>query len=290
MDARSIPKSPRRSLLFTPGDSIRKIKKAAQVGADIVILDLEDAVAINQKEEARGNVVSALSDITFEGMERLVRVNSPDSDFFADDLEAIAGTGVDGIVIPKVETAGQLQRLDPYLTGSAIRLFVLIETALGVMNIKEIAQSSERLEALLFGAEDLAADLGATRTQAGMEIFYGRSAVVTASAAYGLEAIDTVYLDFNDLAGLKEDARLGQQMGYSGKMAIHPGQIKVINRVFSPTADEIMGAQRLIEAYEVHVAAGSGVFTLDGQMVDKPVVRAAERLLERAKLSGLLNE
>jgi citrate lyase beta subunit len=132
--------------------------------------------------------------------------------------------------------------------------------------------------------------VGATRTEAGWEVFYGRGAVVTAAAAYGLDAVDGVYLDLNDLAGLEEDARFAQRLGYTGKMAIHPRQVEVINRVFSPTAAEIAEAQRLLEAYRSHVAAGSGVFTLDGRMVDMPLVRGAERLLERARLSGLLDE
>lgn len=269
------------------------------VGADSVILDLEDAVALNQKEEARQNVLTALANMDFGRTERLVRINSPDTKLFAADLEAIAPTNVDGIVIPKVETVQQVQRVDQTITANElkngrpageIRLLALIETALGVMNVKEICQSSRRLDGLLFGAEDLAADVRATRSPAGWEIFYGRSAVVTAAAAYGLEAIDTVYLDLENLNGLEEDALFGQQMGYTGKMAIHPRQVKVFNRVFSPAEDEVAQAERVLKAYRTQVAAGAGVFTLDGRMVDKPMVRAAERLLERAELCRLMDE
>ncbi|GMQ79575.1 MAG: citrate (pro-3S)-lyase subunit beta [Anaerolineae bacterium] len=299
MDARSMPKSPRRSLLFTPGDSIRKMRKAAQVGTDMVILDLEDAVAPGQKEEARLNVVDALDEIAFGRTELLVRVNAPDSDFIAADLEAIARTTIDGIVVPKVETAEQVQTIDKFLTAGelaggqasgGIRLFALIETALGIMNIKEIGQSSRRLEGLMFGAEDLAVDIRATRSKEGWEVFYGRSAIVTAAAAYGLEAIDMVYLDLPDLSGLEKEALFARQMGYTGKMAIHPRQVEVINRVFSPTKEEIAVAERLLQSYQTHTAAGTGVFTLNGRMVDKPVVRAAENLLDRARLSGLLDD
>jgi citrate lyase beta subunit len=299
MDARTNPKSPRRSLLFSPGDSVHKMTKASQLGADSVILDLEDAVAFDQKAEARENVVAALADIDFGRTERLVRINAADTEMFAADLEAIAAADPDGIVVPKVETAQQVQQIADYLLAressgegpaGAPRLLLLIETAMGVMNVKEIAHSSRRLEGLMFGAEDLAADMGATRTEAGWEVFYGRGAVVTAAAAYGLDAVDGVYLDLNDLAGLEEDARFAQRLGYTGKMAIHPRQVEVLNRVFSPTAAEIAEAQRLLEAFGSHVAAGSGVFTLDGRMVDMPLVRGAERLLERARLSGLLDE
>jgi citrate lyase beta subunit len=273
--------------------------KASGLGADSVILDLEDAVAFSEKEGARSKVVAALAGLDFGRTERLVRINALDTEMFAADLAAIAKAKPDGIVIPKVETALQVQQIDDFLVARespgerparATGLLVLIETALGVLNVKEIAQSCSRLDGLMFGAEDLAADVGATRTEAGWEVFYARSAVVTAAAAYGLDSIDGVFLDLHDLDGLEKDAGFSQRMGYTGKMAIHPRQIEVLNRVFSPSPAEIAKAQRLLEAFESHVAAGSGVFTLDGRMVDMPLVRSAERLLERARLSGLLDE
>jgi citrate lyase beta subunit len=285
--------------LFTPGDSVHKMKKAAAVGADVVILDLEDGVAVSQKAEARQNVAAVLSEVDFGRIERLVRVNTPNSDLYVADLKAVAGTGVDGIVLPKVESAGQVQDLDNHLSmaersndlpGGTIRLFALIETALGVMNLKEIGQASRRLDGLLFGAEDLAADLGTSRSSAGWEVFYGRSALVTAAAAFGLEAIDTIYVDYRNTAGLEEDASFAQQLGYTGKMAIHPGQVEVLNRVFSPSPAEITQAIELLEAFQSHVAAGTGVFVMDDRMVDMPHVRAAEHLLERARLARLTGE
>ena len=275
------------------------MRKASGLGADSVILDLEDAVAYGQKEEARSKVVAALAELDFGRSEGLVRINGPDTDLYAEDLEAIVAAKPDGIVVPKVETALQVQGIDDFLVAressgerhaGAIRLLVLVETALGVMNVREIAQSSQRLDGLMFGAEDLAADVGATRTKAGWEVFYARGAVVTAAAAYGLDSIDGVYLDLHDLAGLEEDAGFARRMGYTGKMAIHPRQIEALNRVFSPSPAEIVRAQRLLEAFESHAAAGSGVFTMDGQMVDMPLVRGAERLLEKARLSGLLDD
>jgi citrate lyase beta subunit len=286
---------PRRSLLFTPGDSMRKILKAAQVGADTIILDLEDAVPAERKGEARDNVVKALEEIAFDHTERLVRINATDTAWFDPDLKAVASTKIDGIVLPKVEMAEQIRRVDDYLMSAeidsdlapgSIGIFALIETALGLMNIKDIARSSERLVGLIFGAEDFSADLGATRTDAGWEILFGRSAVVTASAAFGLEAIDTVYLDFKNRAGLEKEARFARQLGFTGKLAIHPGQNDVLNRVFSPSASEIAQAKRIVEAYQTHAAEGVGVFTLDGRMIDKPIIRTAERILERAGWSS----
>ena len=291
-------KSPRRSFLFTPGNSVHKIEKAAQLGVDTIILDLEDAVTIEQKENARQLVSTALRDINFGPTERLVRINAVETDFFAADLDVVAASMPDGIVLPKVETAVHLQKIDDYLSAAeqengrsvgTIRLFALIETALGVMNIKEIAQASSRLDALLFGAEDLAVDVGATRSWGGQEIFYARSAVVVAAAAYHLQAVDMVYIDLQDEAGLTAEAALARQLGYSGKMAIHPRQVAVINRAFSPSQEETEKAQRLVDAYQAQAAIGSGVFTLNGRMVDRPMVRAAEQILQRAKLCQLFD-
>ncbi len=294
-----VQKSPRRSFLFTPGDSVRKIEKAAQLGVDTIILDLEDAVAIEQKENARQLVAKALHDIDFGRTERLVRINSVDTDLCAVDLDVIAACIPDGIVLPKVETAVHMQKIDDYLSAAerengrvqgTIRLFALIETALAVMNIKEIAQASSRLEGLLFGAEDLAADIGATRSSGGQEIFYARSAVVIAAAAYHLQAVDMVYLDLHDETGLAAEAALARQLGYTGKMVIHPRQVPVIHRAFSPTQEEIEKAQRVVDAYQAHATVGSGVFTLNGRMVDRPILRAAEHILQRAKLCQLFDE
>ena len=295
MPGKPTPKSPRRSLLFTPGDSRRKINKIKDLAADAIILDLEDAVAVSVKETARQIVCQALINVDFAGTERLVRLNSPATAFFSADLTAVSRAKPDGLIIPKVESSAVLEQIDAALTetelahnwqAGTIRLLVLIETALGIMNLKEIAQSTPRLDALLFGAEDLAADVGAVRSQLGTEIFYGRSVVVTAAAAYDLQAIDTVFVDVRDLEGLKEDAILARSMGYRGKMAIHPDQIAAINDVFSPTRAEIAKAQQLLEQAALHHDSGSGVFTLDGRMIDAPMIRSAESLLERARLCG----
>jgi len=273
----------------------------ARLNPDTVILDLEDGVDVSQKETARQAVVAALADLDFGHTERLVRINAPDTPFFTADLEAMASTDVVGIVIPKVESAAQLHSIDKVLSAleqatpaGSIRLFALIETTLGLMNIREIARGCERLDGLFFGAEDLAADLGVSRSQDGWETFHGRNVVVTAAAAYGLWAIDTIFTgvagDPKDIADLEEDALFARQLGYDGKMAIHPNQIEVIQRVFSPTAEDIARARQLLEAYRVHQAAGTGVFTLNGRMVDKPVVRSAQQILERARLCGLVDE
>jgi len=281
----------RRSLLFMPGDSLRKIEKATHLPTDSIIMDLEDGVALSRKAEARVAVVEALRTLDFGGRERLVRINPVGSGLETADLEAVAASQPDGLVIPKVESAAQVQRISQALASAeqahawapgAVRLLVIVETALGVMNVREIAGADERVDALMFGAEDLAGDIGATRTAEGWEVFYARSAVVTAAAAYRRQAIDTVFVDLADVEGLRRECERAMQMGYTGKMAIHPRQVEVINAAFTPTAEAVAQAQRLIEAYVQQQAAGAGAFAYEGKMVDMPLIRAAEHVLARA--------
>ena len=297
MSSSEQPKHLRRSLLFMPGDSLRKISKGAQIDVDSVIIDLEDAVALAQKEEARQIAREALQSLDFGPRERLVRLNSP-LDLLRADLQATLEARPDGYVVPKVENAQQLQDISDLLAGAereqgrpagSIRLLAIIETARGIMKLPEIAQASPRLEALMFGAEDLAVDIGATRTRAGWEIFCARSAVVIAAAAYSLQAIDMVFVDLHDLARLEEECVAARQMGYGGKMAIHPRQVEVINRVFAPSLAEIERAQRLMQAHAESQAAGVGTFQFEGQMVDMPVVKAAQQVLARARQAGLVD-
>jgi len=297
---------PRRSVLFMPGDSLRKISKAAQMPVDSIVMDLEDGVALNHKEEARRTVNEALQTLDFGRSERLVRLNGPHLDANTDegqrtlaDLAMTVDARPDGYVLPKVETAAQVQAIAAYLekteqergwAAGTIRLLAVVETALGIMNLKEIASASARLEALMFGAEDLAGSLGAIRTRAGWEVFYARSAVVTAAVAYGLQAIDMILTDLSDVERLEEECLIARQMGYAGKMAIHPRQVEVINHVFAPSPEEIAAALHLVEAHKKHQAEGTGAFELDGKMVDMPLVRAAAWVLMKARLAGLLDE
>lgn len=278
----------RRSLLFMPGDSARKIEKAVELTADSIIADLEDAVALSQKEVARETVVACFQRLDFGPTERLIRMNPVSTSLWEDDLSQTILVRPEGYVLPKTESAAQVQAVSKRLAeleGShglpvgSTRLLALVETAMGVVKAAEIAASDSRLGALLFGAEDLAGDMGARRSREGWEIFYARGAVVTAAAAYGLPAIDTVYVDLADTEGLAAECRFAQGMGFSGKLAIHSRQVAVINRVFSPTNEEIAQAQRLIDAFASQQAAGTGVFEMDGKMIDRPIVLAARKVL-----------
>ncbi len=285
----------RRALLFMPGDDMKKIRKGASLDVDCIIMDLEDGVALSQKEEARYTVREALlaEDLDFGASERLVRLNPP-SQWQADDLAVTIEGNPDGYVLPKVESAYDVQLVAAALTEyerqmgyriGRIKLMAIIESALGVVNLKEIAQSDSRLVALMFGAEDFSSDVGATRSIEGREVFYGRSAVVVHAAAYGLQAIDTPYVDLNHIDGLITDTSQAMQLGYTGKLAIHPKQIAPIVAVFMPTDDQIAFAQQLIEAHHLFQASGAGVFNYQGKMVDMPMIRAAEHVLRRAGLS-----
>lgn len=282
-------KSPRRALLFVPGDDRRKIEKAAALDVDTVILDLEDGVALNRKQAARESTAAALREVDFGKTERLVRVNpvSPNG-LYVDDLAATIVGSPDGYVLPKVESAGQIAEVSQRLNHDAIKLLALIETARGVVNLRDIIdQLDARLDALIFGAEDLAGDIGATRTPERWEVFYARSAVVLHAAAAGLQAIDTVYVHLDNMSGLLADVEQAVRMGYSGKLAIHPRQVEPIQSAFTPTPEQIARARRLVEAHQAHQDAGSGVFVLDGQMVDMPMVRAAQIVLARACAAGV---
>ena len=285
------PQSPRRSMLYVPGDSLRKITKASTLPADTIILDLEDGVALSQKEAARLTVRQALRELDFGTRERLVRINNINEALAQSDLTITLEAQPDGYVIPKVESAADLLAVSHFLDEQEklqgwplgrIRLVAMIETARGVMNLREIAQATPRLDALVFGAEDYAASVGAVRTRENWEIFYARSAVVTAAGAYHLQAIDLVFVGLDDQPGLEAECSSGRQLGFIGKTLIHPGQIETANRIFAPDPTEVDQAQSLLAAFAEHQQAGTGAFAYEGKMVDMPVIRTAQRLLARA--------
>lgn len=285
----------RRALLYVPGDDMHKVEKASKLGADCVCLDIEDGVALNRKEEARNVIVQALGSLDFGCSERLVRINPVGSGYEEIDLAAVLPAHPDGIVIPKVQSDDQVKwvshRLaeveseNGWITGGII-LIALIESARGVVNLREIAGSDPRLQALIFGAEDLAGDIGAVRTREGWEIFYARSAIVTHAAAFGLQAIDMVWMDLHDLDGLRQESLQGAGMAYSGKQIIHPNQVEPVQVAFAPSDEAVAHAKRVVEAAAAHQDAGKGAFALDGKMVDMPVVKAAEWVLARARAAG----
>ena len=285
----------RRALLYVPGDDFHKIQKAANLDVDSVCLDLEDGVASNRKSEARKTIAHALQSLDFGKSERLVRVNPVTSGMLDADLEEIIVSGVDGVVLPKVSHAEQIQQLSKKISAievdrvwkpGSIILIAIIESAQAVINLDSIASSDARLEALIFGAEDFAANISAKRTAAGWEVFYARSAVVTHCAAHQLQAIDMVNINFHDDLTLRTASEQGSGMGFAGKQIIHPNQVKIVQDAFTPNPEEIENAVNLIEKFVQYQNQGKGAFALDGIMVDAPLIKAAEAVIERAKAAG----
>lgn len=289
----------RRALLYVPADDWRKLQKATTLGVDCVCLDLEDGVAQNRKEEARRNMVQALQTLDFGKAERLVRINGVESGLAKDDLEAALSGSPDGIVVPKVRSAEDLRWVAAHLEVAEPRLarpagslimMVIIERAQAFLNLAEICQATPRLEALIFGAEDLAAELGVKRTREGWELFHTRSTLVLHAAAFGLQAIDWVTVDFQDVEWVRQEAERGATLGFSGKQIIHPNQVAPVQAAFTPSPEEIAWARELMAAFASYQAQGRGAFAWQGQMVDRPVIRRAEGILARARAAGVLAE
>jgi citrate lyase subunit beta / citryl-CoA lyase len=271
----------RRSVMFTPGDRREMLRKAPSADADVLVLDLEDAVAPDRKAEAREAVADVLDDPEFDPeSEVCVRVNPA----FEDDLAILERARPDALMLPKVASAGDVDRLDRAVRGRGdpLPVLALVESARGVLEAPAIA-SHEATDALVFGAEDLAADVGATRTREGTEVLYARERLVIAASAAGIDAIDTVYTDVEDREGLAEETRFAAGLGYDGKMAIHPAQVAPINGAFTPDPDEVEWAERVLEAREAAEREGRGVFRVDDEMIDAPLIAQAERIVERAR-------
>jgi citrate lyase beta subunit len=278
-----------------PGDDRRKIEKSTTLGVDCICMDMEDGTAVNRKAEARTVIARAMKELDFGKSERCIRINSIGSGFEKDDLASALAARPDSIVVPKIETADQVQwvsdQIESYelsngLALGCIRLLIGVETAKGILNLREIAGADKRLEAVIFGAEDYAASVGATRTKEGMEVLYARSAVVAACAANDLQAIDMVYIDFKDSEGLRAEAEQGAGLGFSGKQVIHPNQVPVAQEAFTPSDTAIEYARRIVESFESSQKEGRGAYALDGKMIDMPLLKNAQKVLDRAKAAG----
>ena len=270
---------PRRSLIFTPGNRPDMFPKALRTGADIITVDLEDAIAPQHKDEAREKTLALFADmLETGGVECIVRINTIRSADGLKDLSAIiaADTPPDAIMLPKVKSAEEIQLIDELLIDSCahIRLHVIIETNDGLHRCYDIAKSSARIDSLLFGAVDMAAEL---RVEPVWEpLFRARSQLVHAAAGAGLDLIDVPFLDLEDMSGLKEEAERCAALGFTGKGAIHPKQIATLNEAFSPSEAQIDYARRVIKAFE---EGDSGLVLIDNKLIEKPVLRSMYRIL-----------
>lgn len=284
----------RRALLYMPGDDWKKITKSLTLGVDCICMDMEDGVALGQKAEARATIARALQELDFGNSEKLARINAVGSGWERDDIEAVLPYRPDGIVIPKVESYQQIEWGSQIIAAAesqygwppgSIRMLVGVETARGILNLKEIA-SHPRLDAIIFGGEDFAASIGATRTRDAVELLYARQAVVTACAAFGLQAIDIVTIDFKNLDLIRAEAEFGARLGYSGKQIIHPAQVEPVQAAFTPDEEAIAQAKRIVAGFQASQKDGRGAFALDGKMIDMPLLKNAQKVLERAKAAG----
>ena len=280
---------PLRSFLFAPGNHARRVEKALTLPADAVILDLEDAVAISEKPRTRDLVVAAYGQKRHGKL--YVRVNAYTTEWCYADIVAVVRTGLDGIILPKVESPDQLRAADWLITNlererdlpiGAIDLVPIIETALGVRDIGAIAASGSRTKRMAFGAGDYTLDLGMVWSRDEGELLPARSAVVMASRAAGIEPpFDTVWADLRDAEGFERSATHAAALGFQGKMCIHPDQIAVANAAFSPTAEQLAWARRVIAAFNEAETKGLASIQLDGQFIDYPIVQRARQVVAR---------
>jgi citrate lyase subunit beta/citryl-CoA lyase len=280
-----------RSLLFTPGNHPGKVAKVFAAGADVAILDLEDAVAVTEKASARAPVVDALK-APRDGL-GYVRVNAADTDFYGDDLAAVIGPWLDGVMVPKVESVDQLLAADAEvrkleaanaMAPGGIDIIPILETAKGLAAVSDIAGCGSRVRRLSFGAVDFARDLGLRLSLDEWELTPARSAIVLASRVAGLDApLDSVWVHYRDTDGLIASAERVRDMGFRGKMCIHPAQIAPVNAVFTPSDEDVAHAEKIVAAFEEAEAQGSASIQIDGFFVDYPVVEQARRTLELIK-------
>jgi citrate lyase subunit beta/citryl-CoA lyase len=281
------PARPRRSLLFMPGSNQRAMEKARGLDADGLVLDLEDSVPPERKDEARRLVTAALADGGFGQREVVVRVNGADTAWIADDLAALRANPPDAILIPKIYDAGDLTRLGQAMDDlgfpGEVAIWAMMETPAAILNAQAIASTTKsdgaRLQCLVMGVNDLASDLHA-------QLLPGRASMLTslgicllAARAAGVAILDSVFADLKDASGLAEECRQGRELGFDGKTLIHPGQIAAANEAFGPSADEIAEAGRIIAAFEAARAEGKAVTTLDGRMIEELHAAAARQLL-----------
>jgi citrate lyase subunit beta / citryl-CoA lyase len=286
----------RRALLFTPGGNEKILGKGLGLDVDGLILDLEDSVSPDKKEAARQAVAKALETADFGRKEKVVRINALSTEYGSDDLETVLRGKPDSLLVPKVDRAEDIQAYDQKMTAieekmglqpGGIGLIALIESAWGIVNIESIALASPRMTGLLFGAADFTRDTHGQITADRQELVYPLMRILLAARIAGIDALDTPYFDIKDPVGLERHALQAKAMGYDGKALIHPGQVEIVNRIFTPSPEELLQAHRVIEVFEKAKLEGKGAAQLDGKLVENVHVAMAERLLNMAKQAGL---
>lgn len=294
----------KRSWMFVPGNRQKMINKALDLNVDAIMLDIEDGVSPAEKDAARREIAAALDQVqarsgqgSAAGPARYVRINAIGHERMNADLDAVVRPGLEGLVLPKVETPDQVKLVDSILTrrepglkiaAGGVRLLVAVESPGGLINALAIASASPRVIGLMFGAEDFGKELGlpTQREAEAKDMIYARSALVMAGAAAHVQIVDGVWPDIKDAEGLQKFALQSRRLGFTGMSLIHPGQIDAINAVFSPTSQEVDYARRVVQAFEEAQARGEGSVALGGQLIDLPIVERARRTLELARALG----
>lgn len=281
-----------RSLLFVPGNREEMLTKAAGLPADVLVPDLEDSVPDGEKEHAREIVREVVKTLTQAGRTVIPRINALDTGLARDDLAAVVGPNVYGVTVGKVTSPWEIEQVSAILDGlekqagvevGHTRLIPWLESAMAIVNAYQIASSSPRIVAVAIGAEDFTNDMAVQRSDGGDEVRYARSVVAVAARAAGVIAIDTPYVNFRDAEGLEREVRSALPLGFKAKFAIHPAQLETINTLFSPSEEELEYARRVIVAFAEAEAEGRGSTSLDGKMIDVPVVKRARNLLALAE-------
>lgn len=288
----------RRSMLFVPGSNAAMLSNSFIYKPDSIMFDLEDAVALKEKDSARLLVAHALQHSLYQEIETVVRVNPLDSEFGLLDLNAVVRAGVDVVRMPKTETAQDVVDMDNAITDiekacgrevGSTKMLAAIESPLGITQANQIATASKRLIGIALGAEDYVRNLKTERSPEGIELLFARCSILQAARAAGIQAFDTVYSNANNEEGFLKEAALIKQLGFDGKSLINPRQIELLHNLFAPTQKDVDQAKRIIEAAEEAEKQGSGVVSLNGKMIDAPIIDRAKLVLERAK-SGIREE
>ncbi|CAH0415905.1 Citrate lyase subunit beta [Periweissella fabaria] len=288
----------RRTMMFVPGNNPAMIKDAGIFGADSIMFDLEDAVSMAEKDAARYLIYEAITTIDYGDAELVVRINGLDTPYYQNDIKAMVKAGIDVIRLPKAETAEMIHELETLVAAAEVEfgrevgstnLMAAIESAKGVVNANEIAAASPRMIGIALSAEDYTTDMKTHRYPDGQELLYARNVILHAARAAGIAAFDTVFTNMDDEAGFYRETELIHQLGFDGKSLVNPRQVAMVNKVYQPTEKEIRNAQQVIMAIEQARIKGSGVISLNGQMVDRPVVLRAERVMRLAKANNLVD-
>lgn len=288
----------RRTMMFVPGNNPGMMADAHIYGPDSIMLDLEDSVTMAEKDAARLLVYQALKTVDYGNTEMVVRINPLNTPYGKKDIEAVVKAGVDVIRMPKTETAEEVVEVEREIERverelgcvGRTKIMAAIESTLGIVNAYAIATASPRMMGIALGAEDYCANLKAQRTPGGDELRLARETIVVAARAAGIDALDTVYSNLNDMETFRQEVEYIKTLGFDGKSIINPRQIEVINEVFAPKEKEITKARAIIAAIKEAEAKGSGVIALNGKMIDRPVVIRAQRTINLAIASSILKE